>query len=509
MAPWLYGTNSYLNVALLISASCIFAVTSGYDTALMNGLNILPAYKSYFKLTTATKALLTSSTYIGSSVSCIAFGYVANIIGRKRSIILSAIVKLIGVVLMASAQNVAMFCLGRIFLGLGSGISGTVAPAWLAETLPVSFRGRGLSLIYAVWYVGSLLAAGVTYGTSSYVGDAGWRIPAALQAIFSVLCLIILGFTPESPRWLVYRGRNDEALDIIARTHSNGDMNDPVTLLQYKEIVDTLNWEKENGESLGYWEILKTKGSRKRVMLACSVAVLNSLSGNSIVSYYLGTMLTNAGIKSSHTQLEINICLSAFCLVIAMIGSQLSDKMGRRPMALISVGALTVFMFIVGGLTAGFGSGGNQSGVFATVAMIFLFQGSYSFGCTNMTTMYPPEVLNYSIRTTGMAMWTMTVNLLGLFVTFAFPFALAAISWKLYMINAGWDVLEFAYIYFCWIETRGKTMEEIDRLIDGEKHSDVPDLEVVVQGKIDVSDALANVDLVGGTKTTKAVVQEV
>lgn len=134
-------------------------------------------------------------------------------------------------------------------------------------------------MIYAVWYVGALTASGVTYGTSNYSGNAGWRVPAALQLVWSFLCLAILAFTPESPRWLAYRGRIDEALDIVARTHSDGNKDDPITLIQYNEIIDSMKWERENGESTSYKQILKTASARRRIILACSVAVLNSFSG--------------------------------------------------------------------------------------------------------------------------------------------------------------------------------------------------------------------------------------
>lgn len=95
--------------------------------------------------------------------------------------------------------------------------------------------------------------------------------------IWNFLCLIILLFTPESPRWLAHQGRHDEALDVVARTHSNGDKTDPITMLQYTEIIDTMKWEQEN--VLSYVEVAKQSSARRRVMLACSVAVLNSFSG--------------------------------------------------------------------------------------------------------------------------------------------------------------------------------------------------------------------------------------
>jgi len=162
------------------------------------------------------------------------------------------------------------------------------------------------------------------------------------------------------------------------------------------------------------------------------------------------------------------------------------NRMGRKTLAAISTGLLIIFIFMIGGLTAAYGDSDNTSGIYGTVAAIFLFQGSYSFGLTPLTVLYPPEVLNFPIRGNGMAVYTFFANGAGLLVTFAFPFALDAIGWKTYMINGSWDVLELLFVLFCWVETKGKTLEEIDVLFDGEKHSLVPDVEAVVRGKVDV-----------------------
>lgn len=133
-----------------------------------------------------------------------------------------------------------------------------------------------------------------------------------------------------------------------------------------------------------------------------------------------------------------------------------------------------------------YGSGENKGGVYGTVACIFLYQGSYAFGWSTLLVMYPPEVLNYSLRANGMSIYTFASNAAATVVTFAFPFALAKIGWKTYMINASWDVLEIAFIIFYWVETSGKTLEEVDELIDGEYHSSAPVLMGVIMGETDV-----------------------
>jgi hypothetical protein len=133
-------------------------------------------------------------------------------------------------------------------------------------------------------------------------------------------------------------------------------------------------------------------------------------------SYYFGTMLTQAGIKDSNTQLEINVILSAWQLVVALIGSLSAEKIGRRILCLSSLGFATIFFYMVGGLTAGFGNSTEHSGVYGTVASIFLFLGAYSFGLTPLTVMYGPEVLSYSLRAAGMGLFTATSKSCGLLV---------------------------------------------------------------------------------------------
>ena len=215
-------------------------------------------------------------------------------------------------------------------------------------------------------------------------------------------------------------------------------------------------------------------------------------------------MLTNAGITSTTTQLQIvslgcqtplvlylpqqNIILNAFCLVCSLAGTWYADKLGRRLSGIVSTALLTIFLFMVGGLTKTYGNSTNKSGIYGTVAAIFLFQGSYSFGWTPLLYLYPPEVLNYPIRANGMGIFTFFLNGVALLIVFSFPFALSALGWKTYMMNGSWDVLEVVFIYFYWVETKGKTLEEIDEVIEGVKHSEVPDLENIRRGKEDIGD---------------------
>ena len=330
---------------------------------------------------------------------------------------------------------------------------------------------------------GGLIAAGVTYGTFTLPSTWSWRIPSAIQGVTSLLCLAILPFIPESPRWLVHRDQHAAAAAVIAQTYADGDASSPIVLTAFKEIVDTIHYEKRVGETLSLSQMVKTPVARKRVLLACSAAVFSTIAGNVIASYYLGTMLDNAGITDADTQLRINVILNAWCLVCSVLGTWSVDRWGRKPTAIVCTAMLTVFLFAVGALTAVYGTSSSASGVYGTVAAIFLFQGAYSFGWTPLLYLYPPEVLNYPIRANGMGVFQFVANGVALLIVFTMPIALENIGWKTYMINGAWDVLMVGLIAYFWVETKGKTLEEIDAVLEGVKHSDAPDLEKVYRGE--------------------------
>lgn len=121
---------------------------------MMNALNILPSYTDYFTLNTTTLALNTASVWMGSAIAGIAFAKVPDWTGRKWSLFFGAVLTIIGVVLQAAAQNIAMFVIARIIVGFGTGVSSIAAPVYLSETVPVKLRALALAILYDFWYVG-------------------------------------------------------------------------------------------------------------------------------------------------------------------------------------------------------------------------------------------------------------------------------------------------------------------------------------------------------------------
>lgn len=305
--------------------------------------------------------------------------------------------------------------------------------------------------------------------------DWAWRLPSLLQGFAPCLLIVLIPFLPESPRWLINQDRLDDGLKVLAQI--NGSNTDDLAVqVQYREIVDTLNYEKTEGKGIPFRDIVRTAPNRKRLVLALSLAPLTMLTGSNVVTYYYGDMLSQAGISDAQTQMQINLGLSAWQFIIAITGSVLAERLGRRLLCLTSLGLCTMMFYIVGALTAVYGSGANSSGVYGTVAAVFLYMAFYSFGLTPLTQMYPPEVLSYNLRGTGMAMNTLLFKVCGIFVTMVFPFMFASVGWRTYLINASWNVIFWVWVFFFWVETKGMTLEQIDTLFDGVKHSDAPDL---------------------------------
>lgn len=179
------------------------------------------------------------------------------------------IITLVDVILQTAAQDIGMFVMARVLLGMGNAASTISGPTYVAETLPYRWRAWGLAIFNDFFYVGKFrpiilplpadvpcnlllillhlggfIAAGVTYGTATFSSTWAWRLPSLLQALFSITALCILPFIPESPRWLEYQGRHQEAHAVVAQLYSSGDLNDPVSLAQTKEIVDTIEFER-------------------------------------------------------------------------------------------------------------------------------------------------------------------------------------------------------------------------------------------------------------------------
>lgn len=205
-----------------------------------------------------------------------------------------------------------------------------------------------------------------------------WRLPSLLQSICSVFILAMMSWCPESPRWLINRGQEDKALQILAHYHANGNGQDEFVQLEYTEIRAALAIEKE-AEANTWLDFLRTKGNRKRIGIITAIGFFSQWSGNGLISYYLYQVMNNIGITSPQTQLGVNGGLKTWGLIVNITMSFFVDRIGRRKIYLISTIG-TLFAFTVWTIIAARyaihpvnGLGG------AFVFMIFVYGSFYDF----------------------------------------------------------------------------------------------------------------------------------
>ena len=179
-------------------------------------------------------------------------------------------------------------------------------------------------------------------------------------------------------------------------------------------------------------------------------------------------LLEQVKINDTSTQLKYTAFLAVISWVAATVGARLTDVVGRRPMMLCASAAFVVQWTIITALTSTYGqeSNTNMHGSRAAIAFIYIFGITFSIAFTPLQALYPVECLPFETRAKGMGMYNLLVNIAAVFNTFVIPIALEKVTWKLYFLYIAWDAFQFLFIYFFFVETKGRTLEEINEIFE-------------------------------------------
>lgn len=368
----------YTDPALRKTYICLMFVvltsaTNGYDGSMVNGLQSLDVWRDYFHHPSGSLlGLFACIMSVGSLCALPAVPYTADILGRRMGIIIGCVIMILGVVLQSISINFKMFVAARFFLGFGIAIAHGSSPLLITELVHPQHRATFTTIYNTTWYVGSIVAAWLTFGTNHINNNWAWRIPSIVQAFPSILQLSFVWFVPESPRWLISKGRSEEALRVLAQVHANGNEQDEVVQLEIAEIKDTLKLEQEF-EGNGWSELWRTKGNRKRLIILLTIGLFSQWSGNGLVSYYINIVLDQIGITNGNTQLVINGCLQILNLIVAVGQCFVVDYFGRRTLFLVSTSGMLGTFIVWTICSAEFTIKGSTAAGNAVIAMIYIY----------------------------------------------------------------------------------------------------------------------------------------
>jgi sugar porter (SP) family MFS transporter len=436
-------------VFLVSLVSAMGGYLFGFDFAVITGG--LPFLREQFGLDATWEGFTTGSLALGCVAGCLIAGKLADTYGRKPGLMIAAAVFAISSVGMGLAPGLSFFITARFIAGIGVGMASMLSPMYIAEIAPQAVRGRMVAINQLTIVLGQV----ITHSENFLLKDQGpeaWRWMFGLGIIPSLLFLFGVFILPESPRWLVKSGREEEAGKILGRV-GTGDYS-AQTLKAIRESMHT-------GEKIGYRNLLE-KAILPLILIGIGLAVFQQFCGINVVFNYTTNIFKSIGASTSE-QLMQAVYISLANLVFTLIAMSLVDKWGRKPLMLLGAGGLAVLYVIIGYLLhVKSGSG--------LVPFILLAIGTYAVSLAPVTWVLISEIFPNRVRGIATSVAVISLWLAYFILVFTFPiieqaFGDAIAFWGYAVIC----VLGFFFILKKVKETKGRSLEEIEKDFAGEK----------------------------------------
>lgn len=460
--PWYKKPNLRL-LYLLFFPTCIgVEMTSGFDSSMMNGLQAVDSWDAFFNSPRSVLLGLMSAMYSLGAVIALPFvPLVTDGIGRKWTIIVSSAIMIAGAVIQTTAHNFVMFIMARFILGVGIPFAIVAASSLIGELSHPKERAILGSLFNSCYFIGAIVAAGTTLGTFRMNSNWGWRIPSLLQVVPSALQVVFCFFLPESPRWLVSRGRGAEAFATLAKYHAEGDTESELVKAEYVQIEKTLELERSTKSSVGWKDMLSTPGMRRRVLVCAMLGLFTQWSGNGLTSYFLARILDNVGVTDNRTKNLVNLANTCWSFLNATILALTVSRFKRRSAYLLCASSLLLIFTGWTIASARYAISGDQGSSRAVIAFIFLYSPAYNVGYNALTYTFLVELFPFHVRAKGITIFQAFGRMAGFFNTFVNPIGIAEAGWKYYISYVVFLAYEVVFIYFLFPETSGRSLEEL------------------------------------------------
>ena len=420
----------------------------GYDTGVISGaiLFITPA----LELTPFLEGLVVASLLLGAAAGAGSAGPLSDRLGRRNLILIAAVIFTIGAIGAGLAPGVGTLVLFRVVLGIAVGAAALIVPLYLSEIAPTEIRGAISSLNQLMITVGILLAFIVN---ALLANSEAWRWMLGLAVVPSLILLVGMYFMPETPRWLVSRGREDEARDVLMRSRSEQEAENEIR--EIKEV--------EREEEGGLQELL-APWVRPALIVAIGLAVFQQIVGINTIIYYAPTTLKNVGYGDA-AAIYANLIIGAINVVMTLIAIRFIDRVGRKPLLLGGLVGMVISLTVLGLSTLLLSEPSSPTDTVAIITLLCLAGFIISFAATWGPTVWVmlPEVLPLRIRGTAMGVAIFLHWIANFVVSQTFPSLLAALGPGIPFLGyAVIGVLAFIFVSAFVTETKGRSLEEIE-----------------------------------------------
>ncbi|CAK1361096.1 Lactose permease [Cercospora beticola] len=463
-------SRGMVQLYMIMSIGYLVSTMNGFDSSLMGAINAMPAYQQTFGLSGAgsSTGIIFIIYQLGQIAAFPFCGLLADGYGRRICIFIGCFLVLVGTAIQTTANTQGHFIAGRFVLGFGASIASAAGPAYTVELAHPAYRGTMAGMYNNFWWLGNIIAGWTTYGTEKHMPDSSWawRTPTVVQCIMPAIVMCFIMFFPESPRWLIMHDRREDAIAVMAKYHGDGNPSSPLVTLQVEQIVGDMSATRNENPWWDFRELFNTKAARYRLFMVIAMSFFGQWSGNNVVSYFMPQMVKQAGIGSASTQLLINAINPIFSFLGALYGATLLDRLGRRPMLLIGLAGGLFSYVLLTAFTAA--SETNRDLSYGTIVSIYLFGICFAWGWTPLQTLYAVECLENRTRAKGSGLNFLFLNVAIMVNTYGISVGIEKIGWKLYLVYIGWICVELVVIYFFFVETAGKTLEELKEIFEAD-----------------------------------------
>ena len=460
--------KSAINFSYLIFLSVVAALGGflfGYDTAVISGT--IAQVSQLFQLDALQQGWYVGCALIGSIVGVLFAGILSDKLGRKLTMVISAVLFSTSALGCAISADFTQLVIYRIIGGVGIGVVSIVSPLYISEVSVAQYRGRLGSLYQLAVTVGFLGAYLVNYQLLGYAQSGSqlsidwlnkifvtevWRGMLGMEMLPAVLFFIIIFFIPESPRWLIVKGKEEKAVNILEKIYNS-----------VSEATSQLNETKSvlTSETKSEWALLMKPGIFKAVIIGVCIAILGQFMGVNAVLYYGPSIFENAGLSGGDS-LFYQVLVGLVNTLTTVLALVIIDKVGRKKLVYYGVSGMVFSLLLIGAYFL-FGESLGVSSLFLLVFFLF-----YVFCCAVsicavvfvlLSEMYPTKVRGLAMSIAGFALWIGTY-LIGQLT-----------PWMLQNLTPAGTFFLFAlmcvpYMLIVWKlvpETTGKSLEEIER----------------------------------------------